>query len=210
MKKCPYCGEEVQDAAVKCKHCKKWLQKRPEPRQATTSQPQQFQSQKPPMSTPLKEKSSSAQPGPSGVGGWLMLLILGLMVFGPLLGAGKIGGGFMGAEQQTPELKTWTQYNTYKSATWVVFLAFAALSFYGGLGLASGTEWSVVRRAKIILWIIGPVSLLVMSVLLPIVFIGTEAVDSARFIGSLIGSAIGVGIWTAYLNKSKRVRNTYG
>lgn len=155
-----------------------------------------------------KESSPSNSPGPKGVGGWLLLLVAGMMFLGPLLGAGRIAGNIFTAEQQFPALKASEQWGTYTSATWLIFLAAAAASVYGGWGLLRGKDWSVVSRAKLILWISGPAASLVLGVLVPKMTLGEWGVD-AKIVVGLIASVIATAIWTAYLSRSKRVRNTY-
>jgi hypothetical protein len=146
--------------------------------------------------------------GPVGVGGWLLLLVAGLTVLGPLMNAGRINADLHSAESQYPHLATMASWQTYKAATWLTFFGMSAVSIWAGYGLAKGREWSVVRRAKISLWIVGPLATIVLAVMLPAMIFGGINLDP-ELVGSFIGSALVAAIWTMYLSKSRRVRATY-
>jgi len=149
----------------------------------------------------------------SGVGGWLLFLIVGLTFLGPLAGAGRINLDIISTESQFPNLKVVAAWSTYKSAIWWSFLVVCCLSFYAGIGLAKGRDTSMVKRAKILLWVIGPLANLVMGLFIPITVFGkfdSDPNSQGAFIGALVASIIAAAIWTAYLAKSKRVRATYG
>jgi len=209
---CTQCGTQVLPDSKFCAKCGAALPEMPDILEIDKEEPTESDSVKPPKQSapPLKR----ATIGPSGVGGWLMLLVATLTVLGPLLGAARIGANLAVSEFQYPDLVTLDAWPTYKTATWSTFVLFALISLSGGMGLARDRDWSAVVRAQIILWIIGPLSTLVMGVVIPaIVFDEYDFGDPeilGAIIGSLIGTSIGAGIWTAYLAKSKRVRNTYG
>ena len=154
--------------------------------------------------TPRPSNSS----GPVGVGGWLLLLVAGLMFLGPLMGAGRINADIMSVESQYPNLVTVAEWGTFKSLTWWSFLVVCCLSFYAGFGLATGVDMSVVKRAKVLLWITGPAASIVMGLFIPLVVFG-EIDPDPQFFGAFIVSVISAAIWTTYLSKSRRVKATY-
>lgn len=147
--------------------------------------------------------------GPSGVGGWLLLLIAGMIAIGPLLGAVRINAEIFMAEHQYPEITGLDDWGSYKVITWILFIGFAAISVYGGWGLAQGRSWRVVDRAKAILWATGPGASVVLGLLVPAAIFGGAGALDGQVVGGLIGSVIAATIWTLYLSRSKRVRNTY-
>ena len=121
-----------------------------------------------------------------GVGGWLMLMVFGMLVLNPLSKVGLIekiysnnGGTYNGA---------------WFSISIVIFTGM--VSIFGGWGLAKGNSPKVVSRAKIALW----VQVIVGALILPIDLNGGIA---------LFQSAAVATVWTLYLSKSKRVKATY-
>ena len=159
--------------------------------------------------TDQAQSQQGNQSKPSGVGGWLLLLVLGMMVLGPLLGAARIAGGTMTAELDHPALLSTAEWTTYKTTTWIVYAAIVLASFYGGWSLAFRREWSAVVRAKIMLWLSGPLGSLCLGIAVPAMALPGASTIDRSFVGALIGQVIAASIWTGYLSYSKRVENTY-
>jgi hypothetical protein len=137
--------------------------------------------------------------------------MLVLLIIGPLFSASQLFVEMSEAERQFPALQKSTEWDSYKALSWWTYLVLAVVSIYGGWGLARGRDWSVVTRAKFVLWIIGPLGAVLMVTLVPFVAFGKFGdMTDGKFIGSLIASVIITLIWTLYLSVSKRVRATYG
>ena len=60
-KKCPYCGGEILAVATKCKHCRKWLPKDEEPKEAPHEEVQPEQTPVEPEVTPLSETQEMSE-----------------------------------------------------------------------------------------------------------------------------------------------------
>lgn len=145
-----------------------------------------------------------------GVRGWLALLVFGMLVLGPLLSISGVYAEFAIVERQSPELVRIADWSSYKFAKYVATLIFCAISIYGGLGLALKRRPDAVSEAKLILWINYPLSIIVNAVLIPSMMLPNDGKDIYFAIPQLLVSLFAVSIWIAYLNRSLRVKNTYG
>ena len=147
----------------------------------------------------------------SGVGGWLALLVVGMLVWGPLLSIFKTGYNIWVAEMQNPELASVPQWQTFKIMTWCVVGICVVYSMVSGFLLCVKKEPASVKIAIACLWIGNPVAAFVLGILIPWISFGTATLEKIvpESIGAIIVSIIAASIWTAYLRKSERVRNTY-
>jgi hypothetical protein len=133
-----------------------------------------------------------------------------MMIVGPLFGFGQIANEFRDASEKFPQLASNSQWQNYKQVSWIIFTASAAISFAAGYRLWKIHLQESVRFAIIANWLVGPLQNVLYIVSATIIF-GTRASVAAiaQMITSVIISCISAGIWTAYLMRSVRVKNTY-
>lgn len=161
----------------------------------------------------FSSKFPPAQPGnvgPSGVGGWLLVLVTLLLVIGPLQSLGVIAQltAFDLERAYGHDQNLWW-LDLARLAIFALFIAAITLSIHAGYSLAKKRNPSVVRRAKIIIWILGPVGLLFFAIFGTLLTGSALIFFSPEVIGKIVGSLISAALWTAYLSKSKRVNATY-
>lgn len=141
----------------------------------------------------------------SGVGGWLALLVFGLMVGGPLFNIVNTISEFADAERGLPQLLAMPSWQNAKIATWIFVIVQSGFLFSAGWKLSNQFVPASVSYAQATLWIAGP--LFNVSCILVVAFL--MHVPAAPGLPAAGQSVIYALVWTLYLQKSRRVRNTY-
>jgi uncharacterized membrane protein len=132
-----------------------------------------------------------------------------MLLFGPAIGAIRIGTDFLAAEIQYPTLESLPRWEAFKTVMWCAEAVIALLSAFAGWGLVRVRRWSAVRQAIAVLWLTGPLGAFAMGYAVPLLTLRESSAAQPLFIMSMLASFVGASVWTAYLLKSKRVRNTY-
>ena len=149
----------------------------------------------------------------SGVGGWLLFLIV-ILVFGAIGVPSTASVLFREAEEAYPGLATIGNWITYKQVSWTIIACVSALLIASAYRLWKLHLRESVRFAIIVLWVTGPGFVVADSIAI-VTTLGASALDlsNPNVGGQLMGRLLAVCgvavVWTTYLVRSKRVKNTY-
>lgn len=141
----------------------------------------------------------------AGIGGWLALLIFWMVILRPIAGI-YLMAQMRAAGEADPEMLARSTWLMNPSFFWIVFLAVAALSIYGGLRLVFDRTPAAVRTAIWVLWTVSVIAAASLLIAQGYMEGDVGAADVVRTLGINVGVA---AIWTLYLRRSKRVRATY-
>lgn len=158
-----------------------------------------------------KAKQTVINSGPVGVGGWLWLPIIGLLVLGPLASIGQTMNALEESERLYPAVLRLSAWASYKTAVWTIIAVTCAVSIVAGYRLLKDLRPQTISLAITAFWLRGPITS-ILDAAAAKAFIGFGIVDyfsDPRTLGSVLGATITALVWTLYFKWSRRVRNTY-
>jgi hypothetical protein len=145
-----------------------------------------------------------------GVKGWLAVLVSVLVAVVPVTSAVSLLQQIQLTVAQYPFVEETAEWGQYKSLSWCVVALISAISFAAGYRLWKVHFADSVRFAIVALWGIGPVRAIAEASVTGYVYGAQSIGEIVPFlIRSLFGALLAAALWTAYLRKSRRVRNTY-
>jgi hypothetical protein len=160
-----------------------------------------------------KGSPSAVPDGPRGIGGWLILPLLGLILT-------PIRVGFSSVRDLAPALKpgTWAALTTPGAAAyhplWAPVLVFECV--VNGLLIVCSLVllWLFLRKSHrvpllMVAWLVAIVAVQVVDLLLVGQIPAAAAAPDAQGIRDLVRLVLSALIWIPYFLRSKRVKNTF-
>ncbi len=151
----------------------------------------------------------SANPDIRGIGGWLLLLILYLGLYIPVTGAWSLYREFIIVPQKMPILEANPLWVQYRLMVWIVFGILCVLCFAAAYGLWRIKRPMTVQLAIGVLWLAGPFVPVMYAAIAASIFNMDFSQALKPFLIGIFSTSVQSAIWTGYLVKSVRVKNTY-
>lgn len=155
------------------------------------------------MTTNNTTKVLSNQVAPSGVGGWLAFLIFSLTVLPLTLGTGTVYGTLAELRNIIPNPESNAAFQRVQGWLWTAHGVSVAPGLVAGWLLWKRRTWQTVPTVIALLWMgvfCGSAAAF---------YIVHEIAPGAPLFAESIKASFPPAIWTVYLLRSKRVRNTY-
>ncbi len=145
----------------------------------------------------------------NGVGGWLLLLIVMLALYLPLADFKNLYDDFIVSTQVLPLLESNPIWKTYRTAIWIVYGIKCFFCFTISYALWKIHRPLTIRLAIGVIWLVGPCALVINAVIATLLFHFDFLQTIKPFYIGIATTAVQSAIWTAYLLRSIRVKNTY-
>lgn len=143
-----------------------------------------------------------------GIEGWLFWLVAGFLTLGPIMFIGSTVGYVNMRQMDEATFATLERWSGAWLSMWGLATVFCIYSMRVGYSLVSQRNPGTVHKARRALWILGVGS--VVATYSVIGFLGLQEPRALHMAGTgLVLAITSAGIWTAYLQRSRRVHNTY-